>query len=172
MQGTVKPMWSRTKHSTSEWLRRWNIKKKGKALVTQVRRDHQVWSSGDEYDESQNKRKRGKMCLVAIDEDGSANLKKNYCYMAKERTLNIVEHVKIRIQSNNDNMHECDRHLDRLTQTCDNVLIDYNKGLDKKNVATQELYHLRGRLEDKNIKVTMLERNLLLEKYARLLCET
>lgn len=37
----------------------------GKAFVEQVQRDHQVWSLGDEYDELDNKRKRGKICLLA-----------------------------------------------------------------------------------------------------------
>ena len=41
-----------------------------------------------------------------------------------------------------------------------------------KRTLTQELYHLRGRLEDNKLKVTMLEKDLLLEKDARLLSET
>ena len=92
--------------------------------------------------------------------------------MDKDGTLNIIEQVKIMIQSNDYNMHDCEPYLERLNDTCVTVLTDYNKALDEKNVSIHELYHVRGRLEDKKLKVTTLEKDLLLEKYARLLSET
>ena len=36
-----------------------------KSFMAQVRRDHQVCSSGDEDEDNDNNRKRGKLCLVA-----------------------------------------------------------------------------------------------------------
>lgn len=39
-------------------------KEKVKACVAQFRRDHEVWSSGDEVEEPDNKRKKGKICMV------------------------------------------------------------------------------------------------------------
>ena len=66
-------------------------KEKGKAYVAQVKRNHQVWSSGDEDEEVLSKGK-GKICMIATaDENGSSNPKKNHCYMAKNGTLSIVE---------------------------------------------------------------------------------
>ena len=56
-----------------------------------MKRDHQVWSSGDEDEEAHNKMK-GKICMVATtDEDGSTKMKRKYCYMAKGGTLGIIE---------------------------------------------------------------------------------
>ena len=92
--------------------------------------------------------------------------------MDKDGTLNIIEQVKIMIQSNDYNMHDCEPYLERLNDTCDIILTDKNKALYEKNIATQKLYRVRGRLEDKKLKVTTLEKDLLLEKYARLLSET
>ena len=69
-------------------------------------------------------------------------------------------------------MHDCESHLERLNETCVVVLTDFNKTLDEKDIATQDLYHLTGRLEDKKIKFTMLENDFLLDKYDRLLSET
>lgn len=91
--------------------------------------------------------------------------------MEKEGTINIIEQVKFMIRSNNYNIHDCEQHLEQLTQTCNNVLSYYNRALDKKNIATQELYNFRGRLEDKNLKVTMSESDLKQEKDARFLNE-
>ena len=69
-------------------------------------------------------------------------------------------------------MHDCEPYVERLNDTCVTVLTDYNKASYEKNIATQELYHVRGRQEDKKLKVTMLEKDLLLEKNVRLLSET
>ena len=147
-------------------------KEVAETFVGQVLRDHQVLSSRDEDDEHDNKRKRGKICRVTRKgdntKDGLTDLKQNYCYMTREGTLNIVEQVKVMIQSNNYSMHDCEPCLDKLTETC----VDFKKALDKKNVATQELYHLRGRLEEKKLKVTMLEAYLKLEDDVGLLSET
>ena len=83
-------------------------KEKGKGYVAQVKRNHQVWSSGDE-DEDDLSKGKGKICMVATaNEDGSTNLKKNHCYMAKDGTLSIVEQVKLMIQNLNYSMHDCE----------------------------------------------------------------
>lgn len=68
-----------------------------KAFVPQVIREHQVWSSGYEYEENENKRKRGKLCLVATKNKETRKLKKNYCFMGKEGNIIIVEQVKFMI---------------------------------------------------------------------------
>ena len=52
--------------------------------------------------------------------------------MASDGTLNIVEWVKNIIQSNNYSIHDCESHLERLSEMCDVVLSDYNKALDEK----------------------------------------
>lgn len=75
------------------------------------------------------------------------------------------------IQLGNYNMRNCEPHLEQLTQTCVDILSDYKKALDKKNITTIEHYQLRGRLEDGMLKVTMLEANLKLVKDIRLLNE-
>lgn len=61
----VKLMWRRKKYFTLERLRRLKTKKEKlkKAFVAQVGKDHQVWSSGDEDDENDNKKKRVKSCI-------------------------------------------------------------------------------------------------------------
>ena len=110
--------------------------------------------------------------LATADNDGSAMLNKNYCYMAKDGTLSIVEQVKLMIQTLNYSMHDCQPYIDNLNDTCAAILSDYNKALDEKNIATQELYHLRGRIENKRLKVSMIEKDLLSEKDAKLLYET
>ena len=59
--------------------------------MAQVKIDHQLWSSGDE-DEDFNIKSKGNICmLAAADEDVSTKLEKNYCFMAKDGTLSIVE---------------------------------------------------------------------------------
>lgn len=109
-------------------------KEKGKAFVDHVRQGHQVLSSGDEDEETGNKRKRGKLCLILRKgddiEDGSTKLTKNYCFMEKEGNISIIEQVKFMMQSNNYSMHDYEPHLGKLTQTCDDVLSDYKKALD------------------------------------------
>ena len=69
-------------------------------------------------------------------------------------------------------MHDCEPYLERLNDTYVAVLTNYNKALDEKNIVTQEMYHVRGRLEDKKLKIIILEKDLLLEKDARMLSET
>ena len=131
-----------------------------------------MWSSGDEDEEVLSKGKV-KICMVATaDEDGSTNLKKNHCYMAKDGTLSIVEQVKLMIQTLNYNMHDCQPFIDTLNDTCVAVLTDYNKALDEKNIASQEMFHVRGCLDNKRLKMAMLEKDLILEKDARMLSET
>ena len=104
--------------------------------------------------------------VATVEKDGSTNFQRNYCFMAKDGTLSIVEQVTIMIHSNNFSMHVCEPYLERLNDTCVAVLSDYNEPLDEQNIATQELYHLRGRLKDKRLKVAMIEKDLLLEKDA------
>lgn len=69
-----------------------------------MRRVHQVWSSGDEDEETNNKRNRGKLYLVARKgdetEDWSTKLKKIQCFMEKDGNINIVEQVIFMILSN------------------------------------------------------------------------
>ena len=68
------------------------LKEKEIAYVAQVKRDHQVWSSGDDDEDFNNIEGKQKICMVAIvDEDGSTKLEKNYYFMAKDRTLSVVE---------------------------------------------------------------------------------
>ena len=75
---------------------------KARAYVDNVKRDHQVWSSGDEDEDINNVKGKGKICMLATtDDDGSMKLEKNYCYMAKDGTLSIVEQVKLMIQTQN-----------------------------------------------------------------------
>ena len=69
-------------------------------------------------------------------------------------------------------MHDCEPYIERLNDTCAAILLNYTKALYKKNIASQELYHVRGRLEDKRLKVAILEKNLLLEKDIRMFNET
>ena len=76
------------------------------------------------------------------------------------------------IQSNNHSMHDCQTILDKINDTCVVILSDYNKALDEKHIASQEMFHVRGWLEVKTLKVSMLEKDLVLEKDARMLCET
>ena len=128
--------------------------------------------------------------IAASDDDSFTNLQMNYCYMENEGTLSTVEHVKFMIQYNGYSMHDYEPHLERLNETCVavlsdynktlrylsssilltwynswvTVLSDYNKALDEKNIVTQELYHVRRRLEDKKLKIIMLEKDMLLEK--------
>lgn len=96
-----------------------------------MQRDHQVWSLGDEDDELDNKRKRGKICLLARkgsnSVDGWFDMKKNYCYMDREGTLNIMEQVKLMIQSNDYNIHDYKPCLEKLTKTFVDILTNYNK---------------------------------------------
>lgn len=117
-----------------------------------------------------------KLCLVAKKgdhtKDGSSRPKKNYCFTTKEGSINIVKQVKLMIQSNNYSMHDCEPYLKKVNQTCVDVLTYYKKSLHEKNIAIQELYHLRVRLEEKKLKVTILEAYLKLEKHVRLLSET
>ena len=87
--------------------------------------------------------------METADEDDSTKLKKNHCYMAKDGTLNIVEQVKLMIQTLNYSMHDCRPYLDTLNDTCVAVLTDYNKALDEKNIASREMFHIRGRLDKK-----------------------
>lgn len=137
-----------------------------------MKRNHQVWSSGDE-DEDDLSKGKGKICMVVTaDEDDSINLKKNHGYMTKYGTLGIVEQVKLMIQTLNYNMHDCQPFIDTLNETCVAVLTDYNKALDEKNIASQEMFHVRGRLDNKRLKMEMLEKDLMLEKDARMLSET
>ena len=67
-------------------------KEKARAYVAHVKRDHQVWSSGDEDEAINSLKGKGKICMLATaDDDGSTKLDKNHCYMAKDGTLSIVE---------------------------------------------------------------------------------
>lgn len=74
--------------------------------------------------------------------------------------------------TNGYSMHDCEPHLERLNETCVVVLSDENKALDEKNIMVQELYHVRGRRDYKKLNVVMLEKDMLLEKDARILSET
>ena len=69
-------------------------------------------------------------------------------------------------------MNECQPFLEKINETCVVVLSDYNKALNEKNIASQEMIHVRGGLEYKRLKAAMLEKDLILEKNARMLCET
>ena len=69
-------------------------------------------------------------------------------------------------------MHDCEPYLERLNDTCVVVLTDYNKAMHENSIASQELYHMRGKIEEKKFKITKLEKDLLLEKDASLLIET
>lgn len=84
-----------------------------KAFVAQVRRDHEVWPLGDEDEDNDNKKKRGKLCLVEKKKENTKELNKKYCFMAKEGSINIFEHVKFMIQSNNYYMHDFEPHLEK-----------------------------------------------------------
>lgn len=86
--------------------------------------------------------------------------------------MNIVEQVKIIILFNHYSMKDCETYLEDLTQTLDDVVSDYKKAIDEKNIVTQELFHLSGQLEEKKLKVRMLERDSLLEKEVRLFNKT
>ena len=141
--------------------------------MAQDKRDHQVWSSGDEEETISNVKGKGKICMLAtMDNNGSTLTNKNYCYMAKDGTLSIVEQVKLMIQTRNYSMHDCQPYIENLNDTCVVVLTDYNKALDEKNIASQEMFHVRGRLDNKRHKMDMLEIDLELEKDAKMLSET
>lgn len=107
--------------------------------------------------------------IATADENGSTKMEKNYCYMAKDRTLSIVEQVKLMIQTLNYSMHDCQPFIDNLNDTCAAVLTDYNNTLNEKNIASQEMFHVIGRLENKRLKMAMLEQDLMLEKDAKIL---
>ena len=77
--------------------------------------------------------------VVGAEEDGTTKLQRNSCYMAKDGTLSIVEQVKFMIHSNKFSMHVCEPNLEKLNDTCVAVLSNYNKALDEKNIATQEV---------------------------------
>lgn len=75
------------------------------------------------------------------------------------------------ISSNRYDFKYCYPYLETIIQMFGDVLSNYNKALYKKDIATHELYQLRGRLEDKKLKVITLENDLFLEKNVRFLNE-
>ena len=84
--------------------------------------------------------------------------------MACEGSINIVEQVKFIITSNHYNLKDFQTHIEKINQTCADIILDYSKALDKKNITTLELDHLRGKLKNKKRMVKLLERDLLVEK--------
>ena len=76
--------------------------------MAQVKRDHQVWSSGDEDEDINNIKGNGKICMLeTANEDRLTKLEKNYCFIEKDGTLTIFEQVKLMIDSNNYSIHDC-----------------------------------------------------------------
>ena len=60
--------------------------------MSQVKRDHQIWSLGDEDEDFNHIKGKGKICMVATaDVEGSTKLEKTYGFMEKYGTLCIVE---------------------------------------------------------------------------------
>lgn len=106
------------------------------------------------------------MCLIVrMERDieyGSLKLKKNHGFVEREGIINIIEQVNFTISSNHYNLEDCEPHKYEITKTCIDFLSRYNKALNEKILATQELYHFKVRLENKKLKVTMLEKGLLL----------
>ena len=52
--------------------------------------------------------------------------------MEKEGSINVVEQIKFMIQLNVYSMNDCEPYLEKITQTCVDVLTDYNKALYEK----------------------------------------
>ena len=73
------------------------------------------------------------------------------------------------ISDNNFCLSQCEPYLAKISTTCAETLKSYNRALDEHNIATQELFKIRGRLEDKKLKLDVLERELVLEKDSRIL---
>ncbi|KAL4580846.1 hypothetical protein LXL04_017051 [Taraxacum kok-saghyz] len=140
--------------------------------------DYQVWSDGDD-DEEEN----ATNYLMAVNVEKEVlkeitgvkgTVKKNYCFMvdtSKPSGVTMVEQVRIMISDLHYDFAACDPYLNKLEITMKDVLSAFIQTRDEMEACQQELFLLRERFEQKKLKYEKMERDYLLEKDSRIICE-
>ena len=90
---------------------------------------------------------------------------------SKPAGVTMVKQVRIMISDLNYDFAACDPYLTKLELTMKDVLSAFKNTRAEMEACQQELFLLRERFEHKKLKCEKMERDYLLEKDSRIVCE-
>ncbi|KAI3503823.1 hypothetical protein L1887_32276 [Cichorium endivia] len=156
----------------------------------------EIWSSGDEDEHFENKRKRGKAfgeCMMVqanpetpipglssskhlkdAAESSSSYMPKNYAFMVNNKTgkgVSIIEQVHNMLHTYNIYSNKLEPALEKISNTCVDALAAYQQVLEERDDGYDEVIKLKNRLEDKKIFCDKLTADLKIEQTSRTLLE-
>ncbi|KAI3510727.1 hypothetical protein L1887_17860 [Cichorium endivia] len=134
----------------------------------------EVWSSGDEDEHFENKRKRGKCISEYAAEYTSSYMPKNYAFMVNHRSgkgVSIIEQVRQMLHSYNIYSNDLEPALERISNTCADALVAYQRVLEERDDGYDEVIKLKNRLEDRKLFCDRLSADLKIEQTSRTLLE-
>ncbi|KAI3499670.1 hypothetical protein L1887_35474 [Cichorium endivia] len=153
----------------------------------------EIWSSGDDDEQFEKKRKRGQgfgECMMVqenqetpipglknsknITESSSSYTPKNYAFMVNHKTgkgVSIIEQVRNMLHAHQIYSNNLEPALENISNTCADALAAYQRVLKERDDGYDEVLKLKSRLEDKKVFCDKLTANLKIEQTSRTLLE-
>ncbi|KAI3496687.1 hypothetical protein L1887_39058 [Cichorium endivia] len=156
----------------------------------------EIWSSGDDDEQFENKRKRGKgfgECMMVQEnretpipglantkhaedtaESSSSYMPKNYAFMVNHKTgkgVSIIEQVRNMLHTHQIYSNNLEPALESISNTCADALAAYQRVLEERDDGYDEVIKLKNRLEDKKLFCEKLTADLKIEQTSRTLLE-
>ncbi|KAI3723557.1 hypothetical protein L2E82_35214 [Cichorium intybus] len=156
----------------------------------------EIWSSGDDDEQFENKRKRGKgfgECMMVqanretpipglantkhaedTAESSSSYMPKNYAFMVNHKTgkgVSIIEQVRNMLHTHQIYSNNLEPALENISNTCADALAAYQRVLEERDDGYDEVIKLKNRLEDKKVFCDKLTADLKIEQTSRSLLE-
>ncbi|KAI3518309.1 hypothetical protein L1887_06887 [Cichorium endivia] len=156
----------------------------------------EIWSSGDDDEQFENKRKRGKgfgECMIVqanretpipgltsskhledSAESSSSYMPKNYAFMVNHKTgkgVSLIEQVRNMLHIHQIYSNNLEPALENIYNTCADALAAYQRVLEERDDAYDEVIKLKNRLEDKKLFSDRLTADLKIEQTSRILLE-
>ncbi|KAI3505851.1 hypothetical protein L1887_28154 [Cichorium endivia] len=167
------------------------VEEKVKAFVASG--NVEIWSSGDDDEQFENKRKRGQgfgECMMVqanretpilgltssknIAESSSSYTPKNYAFMVNHKTgkgVSIIEQVRNMLHAHQIYSNNLEPALENISNTCADALAAYQRVLEERDDGYDEVLKLKSRLEDKKLFCDKLTADLKIEQTSRTLLE-
>ncbi|KAI3503839.1 hypothetical protein L1887_32293 [Cichorium endivia] len=156
----------------------------------------EIWSSGDDDEQFENKHKRGKgfgECMMVhknletpipglantkhpedTAESSSSYMPKNYAFMVNHKTgkgVSIIEHVRNMLHTHQIYSNNLEPALEKISNTCADALAAYQRVLEERDDGYDEVIKLKNRVEDKKLFCDKLTADLKIEQTSRTLLE-